>query len=61
MTKKQFIVRVYDDSVTMPFKVTNPKEFDEYIFETKTDALDFHEYCRERHLKSEIYQLEVSA
>ena len=61
MSKKQFVVRVYDSSVVMPYRVTDSKFFDERFFETRADALDFHEYCRERHLKSEIYQLEVSA
>lgn len=60
MSRKQFVVRVYDSSVTVPFKVTNSKEFDEHVFETRTDALYFHEYCRGRNLKSEIYQLEVN-
>ncbi|WP_277295914.1 hypothetical protein [Streptococcus hyointestinalis] len=58
-TRKQFVVRVYDESVVMPFKVMDSSLFEEHVFDTRAEAQEALAKFKQTGRKTELYQLEV--
>lgn len=58
-TRKQFVVRVYDESVVMPFKVMSSHLFEEHVFDNKVEAMESLATFKQTGRKTELYQLEV--